>query len=201
MAVLKYSDLADSGLYIKTSLKGQANGVAELDSNGKVPSTQLPEGTGGTAGVSSFNTRTGAVTLVASDIPGLDASKITTGTIDAARLPAGSVGGESSAFSFKVNFSGGFVSSVDTSTLPSGWSVVSVVAPLVTIQHNVGKYPKFVSFLGYDSASSSLRYRNTTSNVDMRVPADNLNTRFAVQISSFAAQADENGYAYINISF
>lgn len=31
-----------SGSYIATSVRGQANGVAELDANGKVPSSQLP---------------------------------------------------------------------------------------------------------------------------------------------------------------
>ena len=33
---------------ISTSEKGSANGVAELDSNGKVPSSQLPAMTGAT---------------------------------------------------------------------------------------------------------------------------------------------------------
>ena len=50
MAVLKYSDLVDSGLYLKSSDKGQPNGIATLDSSGLVPSTQLPAGTGGGGG-------------------------------------------------------------------------------------------------------------------------------------------------------
>lgn len=100
--------------YVATSSVGVANGVASLDGTGKVPSAQLP------TFVSSVNGFTGVVTLAASDvgaiattargaangvasldagtlvptaqIPSLDASKITTGTIDIARVPTGSTG-------------------------------------------------------------------------------------------------------------
>lgn len=44
---------------INSTEKGAANGVATLDSNGKVPTSQLPSSS---AGVTSFNGRTGAVT-------------------------------------------------------------------------------------------------------------------------------------------
>lgn len=46
MAILRYSDLVDSGLFVKTNTKGVANGVASLGSDGKVPSSQLPTSTG-----------------------------------------------------------------------------------------------------------------------------------------------------------
>ncbi|QAX93274.1 tail fiber protein [Streptomyces phage Vash] len=52
---------------VPTTEKGAANGVATLGSDGKVPSAQLPASSGGGA-VSSVNTKTGDVVLVASDV-------------------------------------------------------------------------------------------------------------------------------------
>jgi hypothetical protein len=55
MAILKYSDLADSGLFIRTNTKGVAHGVASLGSDGKVPTDQLPSGiSGGTSNSFTF---------------------------------------------------------------------------------------------------------------------------------------------------
>lgn len=98
---------------IPLTQKAAANGVATLDGSGKIPSGQLPAG----SGVTSVNGASGAVTLTAADvsavpttqkgaangvatldastlvptaqIPGLNASKITAGTIDIARIPTG----------------------------------------------------------------------------------------------------------------
>jgi hypothetical protein len=52
---------------VPTTEKGAANGVASLGADGKVPSAQLPAASGGGA-VSSVNTKTGDVVLVASDV-------------------------------------------------------------------------------------------------------------------------------------
>lgn len=178
MAVLKYSDLADSGLYIKASTKGQANGVASLDATAKVPLTQLPDGIGGgTQGIQGIQGFTGAQGI------------------------AGSGSSGSSGYTFRVNFSSTNVSSVETSTLPTGWSVVNVAAPAVTIQHNTGKTPKFVSYMGHDSATSSLRYRNATANSELTVSDSNLTTQFTIKLTSTSVQADDNGWAYVNVSF
>lgn len=192
MAVLKYSDLADSGLYVKTSTKGVANGVASLDSNGKVPTIQLPEGVGGgVAGVSSFNGRTGVVTLVAGDVPNLDASKITSGTIDASRLPS-----SSSGYRFKVTFTGSLPSLI--SELPSGWSS-SINGSLVTITHTVGVMPKFMSYFGYNSGEFS--YRTPTFANELKVSEGSQTTSFNFAIANDVAGAAQGAYAYVNILF
>jgi hypothetical protein len=55
--------------YIPLSQKGAAGGVATLGVNGLVPASQLPPSSGGSGGaVDSVNGRTGAVTLVATDV-------------------------------------------------------------------------------------------------------------------------------------
>lgn len=51
--------------YVPTTQKGTANGVATLDSGGKVPSSQLPASVGA---VTSVNTQTGDVVLAKADI-------------------------------------------------------------------------------------------------------------------------------------
>ena len=150
--------------YLAASSRGAANGVASLDSGGRVPVGQLPSGIGG---VSSVNGFTGAVTLVASDvsaiatsargaangvasldastlvpvaqIPNLDASKITSGTIALAQLPTGtssstvSLGNHTHAYvpiSDKGNANG--VATLDATTLipiaqvPTGTSGTTV---------------------------------------------------------------------------
>ena len=62
-AVLSFVNTELSG-YVKSSTLGVASGVATLDATGKVLSTQLPAFTG----VTSVNTKTGAVTLAKADI-------------------------------------------------------------------------------------------------------------------------------------
>lgn len=66
--------------YIPTSEKAVADGVATLDSTGKLPSSQLPTIA---SGVTSVNGETGVVTLDAADVGALDDSTI----IDQALIP------------------------------------------------------------------------------------------------------------------
>lgn len=82
---------------IASSREGAANGIAQLGSDGKVPSTQLPPASAGN--VQSVNSKTGVVVLTASDVGALAiADKGTAGGIaelDAntkvpiARIPVG----------------------------------------------------------------------------------------------------------------
>jgi hypothetical protein len=100
--------------YVPLVSVGVANGVASLDSTGRIPLGQIPPGVGG---VNSVNGLTGVVTLTAAQvgalattargalngvaaldgsgfvpttqIPNLDGSKITSGLVDVNRLPTG----------------------------------------------------------------------------------------------------------------
>lgn len=72
--VLDYSDVgaaasAHTHSYVPTAEKGVANGVATLDSGGKLPSAQLPDIA---SGVTSVNGETGVVVLDAADVGALD---------------------------------------------------------------------------------------------------------------------------------
>lgn len=53
--------------YILVGALGAANGVAQLDATGKVPVGQIPTSA---EGIPSFNTRTGAITLLKADVTG-----------------------------------------------------------------------------------------------------------------------------------
>lgn len=86
------------GAKVDTSDKGAANGIATLDANKQIPVAQLPSGV-----VTSVNTKTGAVSLTASDvyaIPAADkgvvngvASLDATGALTAAQIPASLLAG------------------------------------------------------------------------------------------------------------
>lgn len=80
-----------------TAQKGQTNGLATLDGSGKVPSTQLA--------------------LTASDIPNLDAAKITTGTLTQ-NVSSSSVSGTTGSFTNLRIYDG--ASQYLTMTLPTG---------------------------------------------------------------------------------
>lgn len=156
MAVLKYSDLADSGLYIKVTDRGSttsSNAVASLV-NGKVPASQLPAGTG-----------------------------------------EGTVGG-SDTYSFKVTFNLSNPSSI--SEIPIGWNV-SINGSQITVSHTVGKMPKFVSYLGYNSAT--YRYRTPTPFDEVVIAESTKNTSFSFSLTNDVAGSQQSGHAYVNILF
>lgn len=88
----------DSPTFVAEAAVGVANGVAGLDSTGKVPSAQLPASV--VTGVSSINGHTGAVTLAASDVGAVGLGLVgtangvaaldSTGKVPSAQLPTGS---------------------------------------------------------------------------------------------------------------
>lgn len=90
-------DPEELSTYVLLSTVGQANGVASLGSDGKVPSAQLPPGSGGGA-VDSVNGETGTVVLDAGDVGAAEAAHthaaadIASGTIAIARIPTGQTG-------------------------------------------------------------------------------------------------------------
>ena len=188
MAVLKYSSLLPSSNFLKVSDKGVANGVAGLGADGKVPSTQLPSGIGGTG---------------TQGIQGLQGFVGSSGLQGAIGLqgPAGSSGTSSSnKFIFKVNFANGEPSTVID--LPTGWSAL-VSGNNVTITHNVGDFPKIITYLGYNSdiAPAILRYRFPTVNNEMIIEESTKTSKFTFMISSSVAASSSSGYALVNVSF
>ncbi len=85
---------------VGTALVGAANGVASLDATGKVPSSQLPPG----SGVTSFNGRAGAVVPQAADYSSFF---LTQAQADAQGMPAaelGAVGSGSGIREVNANF-------------------------------------------------------------------------------------------------
>ena len=98
-----FSTAADARI---TAQKGQANGLATLDASGKVPSTQLA--------------------LTAADIPSLDASKITSGTLTQ-NVSSSSVAGTTGSFTNLRIYDG--TSEYLTMTLPTGGAGYSIKWP------------------------------------------------------------------------
>jgi hypothetical protein len=158
MAILKYSDLADSGLFIRTNTKGVAHGVASLGSDGKVPTDQLP------SGISDGGT------------------------------------GTSNSFTFKVNYSGSNPNTV--TELPVGWSAV-VGGSNVTITHNVGTFPKLMTFLGYnnDSSPASLKYRVPSAANEMIIVDSTKNSIFTFAITTAVTASSLSQYALVTVLF
>jgi hypothetical protein len=78
-----------SALYVTVAQKGAVNGIATLGADGKVPASQLPATT---APVTSVNSKTGEVTLTASDVGALSTTGGTlTGTVTSTGASASSV--------------------------------------------------------------------------------------------------------------
>lgn len=169
MTVLKYSDLADSGLYVKTNTKGQPNGVASLDSNAKVPLSQLPSGTGGTQGIQGIQ-----------------------------GISGDSGSGSSAVYKFKVTFNQ--ASPESFSEVPSGWSV-SASGTTINVTHNVGTYPKLVSYLGYNSGT--YHYRTPTQFDELLISSSSgpSTTTFSMALTNDVAGSQQSGHAYVCISF
>jgi hypothetical protein len=155
MAILKYSDIADSGLFVRTNTKGVAHGVASLGSDGKVPTDQLPSGISG---------------------------------------------GTSNSFTFKVNYSGSNPNTV--TELPVGWSAV-VGGSNVTITHNVGTFPKLMTFLGYnnDSSPASLKYRVPSAANEMIIVDSTKNSIFTFAITTAVTASSLSQYALVTVLF
>lgn len=172
MAVLKYSDLVDSGLFVKTSTKGQPNGVASLNESGKVPVAQLATGT---ASQSTFLCGNGSWAT-----------------------PDGGGGstGNSSVFTFKVTFNGSNVSLIENA--PTGWTI-SASGSVLNISHNLGTFPKLISYLGFNNPS--YHYRTPTEADEALVGVGPSTSAFSLTLTNTIAGAQSSGHAYVSILF
>jgi len=168
MAILKYSDIADSGLFVRLSTKGQPNGVAELNGDGLVPTSQLPEGIGG----------------------------VGTQGIQGIQGISGGAGSGSSAFTFRVNFSGASPASV--AEVPVGWNV-TLNGTTVNVSHNVNTFPKFISYLGFNT--DTYRYRTPSAFDEMTFANSTKLTNFAFALTNDIAGSQQSGHAYVSVLF
>ena len=89
------SDIPTSSSSIKGGVIIQSGGGLSVDSSGNLTTSTsgISAGTYGKLTVNNKGIATAGSSLVSSDIPDLDSSKITTGTLDAARIAADSIDG------------------------------------------------------------------------------------------------------------
>ncbi|MEU0600141.1 phage tail protein [Streptomyces sp. NPDC006393] len=105
---------------LATSAAGKAGGVAQLDAGGKVPLSQLPDGTGG--GVTSVNGQTGAVTLAAADLGALTQAAGDARYLAIGSAPVLSVNGQTGAIT---------LTAADLSAVPADQAVLLTGAQTV----------------------------------------------------------------------
>jgi hypothetical protein len=114
---------------------------------------------------------------------------------------SGSGGGSTAAsnsYQFKVNFTGSAPTSL--ANLPTGWTY-TISGNTINVTHTAGSILKFISYLGYISATNNFHYRQPTSGNEMSIDAANKTTTFAFTINTSVVGADNDGYAYVNVSF
>ncbi|WP_299534903.1 phage tail protein [uncultured Streptomyces sp.] len=119
---------ADLGA-VATSAAGRAGGIAQLDAGGKVPLTQLPDGTG--QGVTSLNGKTGAITLAAADLGALTPATADTRYLAVGAAPVTSVNGQTGAITLTSGDLGAV--SADQAVLLTGAQTVAGAKTFSTV--------------------------------------------------------------------
>ena len=71
----------------------------------------------------------------------------------------------------------------------------------ITVTHNFGTWPKFVSYYGRDGVTNKFKLRYPTGNYQVQLDGNNPTTTFTIDIIAAVAGADANGYAYVNLVF
>lgn len=71
----------------------------------------------------------------------------------------------------------------------------------ITVTHNFGSWPRFVSYYGHDGITNKFKLRYPTGNYQVQLDGNNPTTTFTIDIIAAVAGADANGYAYVNLVF
>jgi hypothetical protein len=168
---------------LATTTRGAANGVASLDSTGKVPTSQLP---------AAADAILSASIGVANGVAGLDANA----RISEANLPSSGT----RSFTFQVNFTGSDPGSV--TGLPAGWSA-SISGTTLQITHSVAKMPTSISYFGYNTGSGTptWRYRLPTAANEMLVVDASKTSVFSFVLNTSISAADLGGKALVTVQF
>lgn len=114
---------------VPTADAGRAGGIAQLDATGKVPLTQLPDGTG--EGVTSVNGQTGAVTIAAADLGALTPAAADTRYLTIGGAPVTSVNGQTGAITLTSGDLGAV--SADQAVLLSGAQTIAGAKTFSTV--------------------------------------------------------------------
>jgi len=183
---------------------GDVSGTTSFDgsANAAIVLTLANEVAAGTGTKLSYNTKglvTGNTNLVASDLPGLDWSKITTGTpttLAGYGITDGIVAGAS--FSFFVNFTGADPGSV--SGLPTGWTS-SISGDAVTINHTAGLPLAEIFYWGISTVGGVQNYRLPSASNAVTIPIANLNSQFIATLNTAITGADTNGSVRVVVKF
>ncbi len=103
------------------------------------------------------------------------------------------------AYRFRILYTGTNPTSVDlTEVLPSGW-LAAFSGTNVTITHNVGKMPAFLTFLGVNGSTNALRYPTAVN--QLTVAAGEEATKFTFAAGTPVTGAASGASALVIVQF
>lgn len=102
-------------------------------------------------------------------------------------------------FSFRANFNtDGSLNSV--SDIPPNWQAI-VTGNIVTVTHDVSRQPQSVVYWGHTSDPNELRLRFPTAGYQVKVPVNDINTVFTLNLNSAVTGAGTGEYAIVKVTF
>jgi len=100
-------------------------------------------------------------------------------------------------YQFGVLYSGTTPDSIDPSRpLPPGWSA-NFAGAILTIQHNVGRPPSTVTYLGYNAGTYRFRYPTTVS--QMSVSEATFDTHFSMSVGTSTTGSASGAHCIVQL--